>query len=60
MIDHQLAATVKDRRARLLSLGRADNVILLGLHPEQREVFGIDLVAQPGVFLLLDEERDRP
>ncbi|NYJ15087.1 hypothetical protein GGI64_006192 [Rhizobium leguminosarum] len=56
MIDQKLAAAVKEIGERLLSLGRVEDVILIDLHPGQRQPFGVDAVAQLRRLLFLQQQ----
>ena len=56
MLDDQLDAAVEKIGERLLAVRPVEDILLLDLDPRQLAPSGAELVAQPGEFLLLDEQ----
>src|SRR2546426_6668407 len=56
MIDDQLAASLEEVSERLLALRPVEHIRFFDLDPGQVAPLGTQLIAQPGEFLLLDQE----
>jgi hypothetical protein len=56
-MNDQLAAPVEEVGKRLPAVGRAEDVLLVDLHPGQRAPLGGDQVAHAGERLLVPEMR---
>jgi hypothetical protein len=53
MLDHELAAPFEQIGQRLLAVGPIEHTGLVDLDPGQRAALFAELVARPGVFLLM-------